>query len=109
MENQNNTLTVPFSKLKAVVDQLEKHPVLEDRTEDLTITFEFIIGSLFPTAMQSIHNALQDEHTIGYIEGSHGNNMPLLYHVECPDCFHIWWSEEAFPKYCPYCGKEICD
>ena len=79
MENQNSTLTVPFSKLKAVVDQLEKHPVLEDRTEDLTITFEFIIGSLFPTAMQSIHNALQDEHTIGYIEGSHGNNMPLLY------------------------------
>lgn len=30
-----------------------------------------------------------------------------MYHLSCPLCSKLWWSENAFPKYCPYCKQEI--
>lgn len=28
------------------------------------------------------------------------------YHLNCMNCGKNWWSEEAFPKCCPYCGLD---
>lgn len=30
----------------------------------------------------------------------------IKYHLSCPECGRTWWSEEAFPEECPYCGAE---
>ena len=29
----------------------------------------------------------------------------VIYHLSCTECGKDWWSEEAFPKVCPHCGK----
>lgn len=34
------------------------------------------------------------------------NSHLIKYHLSCPECGRTWWSEEAFPKKCPYCGAE---
>lgn len=34
-------------------------------------------------------------------------NKKVMYHLSCPLCSKLWWSENAFPKYCPYCKQEI--
>lgn len=31
----------------------------------------------------------------------------LRYHVNCPHCKYIWWSQNPFPKKCKKCGKSI--
>lgn len=36
---------------------------------DVEISFEFIIASLFPTSWKSIQNDLSRQHTLGYIQG----------------------------------------
>ena len=30
-----------------------------------------------------------------------------IYHLSCPYCLHLWWSEEAFPKKCPKCKTKF--
>ena len=57
--------TVKFSKLKKVINSLEEHPITKDRLEDLEVSFEFIIGSLFPDILENI----KDKITNSYIEG----------------------------------------
>ena len=29
-----------------------------------------------------------------------------VYHLNCPECGHDWWSTEAFPNFCPNCGVD---
>ena len=28
------------------------------------------------------------------------------YRLNCDKCGHDWWSIDAFPNYCPYCGDK---
>lgn len=35
------------------------------------------------------------------------NNPGIVYHLLCQECGKTWWSEEAFPDKCPYCGCNL--
>ena len=37
--------------------------------EDPDVTFEYLVGSCFPTIFQNVQSALNEEHTLGYMEG----------------------------------------
>lgn len=60
---------VPFSRLKRLVETIEHHPQMKDRLDEVEVSFEFIVGSLFPTIMGNVHDALNKEHMNGYLEG----------------------------------------
>lgn len=60
---------VPFIKLKAMVEAIENHPQMKDRLDEVEISFEYVIASLFPNILHNVHDALQYEHMQGYIEG----------------------------------------
>lgn len=37
-----------------------------------------------------------------------------LYHLYCQRCGNIYWIDEAFPNFCPFCGikqanTSLCD
>lgn len=66
----DNIDKVPFSKLKRMVESIEHHFVESpERLDEVELTFEYIIGSCFPTVFDNIKEALKEEHTKGYIEG----------------------------------------
>lgn len=99
---------IPFSALKQLVEQIEKQPHLADRLNEVEISFEFLIGSLFPSIWNNIHDTLQQEHTKGYAEGIGANfNIEQLYEHLCDTENKLYWSDLAFPKYCPICGKKL--
>lgn len=71
-EEKKNEFIVPtkFSRLRNMVKSVEKELGGDGiDLDDLDISFEFIVGSLFPQAYQSMLDSLKDEHTLGYIEG----------------------------------------
>lgn len=72
----DNIDKVPFSKLKRMVESIENHFVESpERLDDVELSFEYIIGSCFPTVLDNIKNALKEEHTKGYIEGLQGREL----------------------------------
>lgn len=97
---------VPFKQLKQLVERLETQPHLADRLDEVEISFEFIVGSLFPSVLTNIQNALKDEHTKGFIEGSKITPQPM-YEVSCDECGEIWFDSTPSPMYCPQCGAEL--
>lgn len=60
---EESLATVQLSKLKQCIESVEKH--YPDREEDIELTFEFIIGSLFPDVLQNV----KEEMTKNYIAG----------------------------------------
>lgn len=58
-------ITVSFEKLKKIVK------VLEDKgmKKDDQVSFEFIVGSLFPYILDNIKKEMQKQHALGYAEG----------------------------------------
>lgn len=30
----------------------------------------------------------------------------LSYHLSCDNCNKIWWMDDGFPAYCPFCGNK---
>ena len=58
---------VPSVRLKDVEKLVSK--IKETCSEDVEISFEFIIASLFPTSWQNIQNSLNHYYTQGYIQG----------------------------------------
>lgn len=54
---------IPLSRLRRIVRQMD------DRESQLPITFEFLMGSCFPTIYDTIQARLTDEYTQGYIQG----------------------------------------
>ena len=62
--------TVKLSRIKAAVASIEKHFEGEPpRIEDIEVSFEYIIGSFFPTVWEKIQKTLSEEHTKGFIDG----------------------------------------
>lgn len=64
--------SVKLSRVKKVIDHIEhdlNNVDCKERGIDPDISFEYIIGSLFPTIFQNIMNRLADEHTKGFIDG----------------------------------------
>ncbi len=58
--------TVKLSKIERFVNSLSKYNTSE---LDPDISFECVIGSLFPTCFQKIQDYIKDQYTKGYIEG----------------------------------------
>lgn len=56
---------VKFSKVLRVVKTLEKSGMRKDSE----VSFEFIVGSLFPDAFKNMQTALRTEYTKGYAAG----------------------------------------
>lgn len=65
----NNIDIVKLSRLKRIVRSLEIM-CEENNKEDIDITFEFLIGSCFPSCYSNVQKALQHQYTLGYIEGT---------------------------------------
>lgn len=63
--NVELNLNVPYKKLRAIMAHLNS---MKFRDEDL-VSFEFIVGSLFPTAYYNIQEEIRRQYTIGYVDG----------------------------------------
>lgn len=64
--------SVKLSHLKKVVKHVERDLMSIDFSErgiDPDVSFEFLIGSLFPTVYKNIMDAMSKERTQAYIEG----------------------------------------
>lgn len=55
-----------LSRVQKVLDSIRATNVIE---EDPDVTFEYLVGSCFPTIFQNVQSALNEEHTLGYMEG----------------------------------------
>lgn len=55
-----------LSRVQKVLDSIRATNAIE---EDPDITFEYLVGSCFPTAFQNVQSALNEEHTLSYMEG----------------------------------------
>ena len=58
---------VNLSRIKKMVESLEKS--LGDTIEDVEVSFEYVVGSLFPTVFTNVMDRLKQEHMNGYLEG----------------------------------------
>ena len=55
-----------LSRVQKVLDNIRAANAIE---EDPDVTFEYLIGSCFPTIFQNVQSALNEEYTLGYMEG----------------------------------------
>jgi hypothetical protein len=70
MNNEKNIDYTLFSKLQNMTKTLNEHYKTSNINPDSQeLSFEFIVGSLFPNIFNNITKQLSDEHTKGYIEG----------------------------------------
>ena len=70
-----NMDTTSLSRIKKIVEQLERQKAQLELSEedDLEVAFEYIIGSLFPTAYQNMKNVCRAFYIEGYNEGKKAN------------------------------------
>lgn len=62
---EDNMPKVSYKHFKKVANVLEK---ANTRDEDF-VTFEFLVGSLFPVALDNIKKELKNQYTLGYMQG----------------------------------------
>lgn len=55
-----------LSRVQKVLDSIRAINAIE---EDPDVTFEYLVVSCFPTIFQNVQSALNEEHTLGYMEG----------------------------------------
>lgn len=55
-----------LSRVQKVLDNIRAANAIE---EDPDVTFEYLVGSCFPTIFQNVQSALNEEYTLGYMEG----------------------------------------
>ena len=58
-------LTVKFELLERIVRFLRR----DGAQPDTEVSFEFLVGSCFPNALENIKLALREEYTKGYLDG----------------------------------------
>lgn len=63
-------ITVKYGKLKKVVEAIEEL----NPTDDMDISFEYVVGSCFPNIMENIERAMRQQYTLGFVEGQKGEN-----------------------------------
>lgn len=62
--------SVKLTRVEKILESVKKHyQDSPERIDDIELSFEFIIGSLFPDVYNNILEALNREHTLGYMEG----------------------------------------
>ena len=68
--------SVPYSSVKAALKQIEEHYAeCPERLDDVSITFEYLVGSFFPKIIENINKAMNEQYTLGYIQGRKENIM----------------------------------
>lgn len=72
---------VQFTHFKRVVEQVEK--TYKGNLNELELSFEFIMASLFPQIYKRVQERLNKEHTLGYIEGYKAASAALGIEDEC--------------------------
>lgn len=72
---------VRFMHIKRVIEQVEK--TYNGNTDELELSFEFVIASLFPQVYKNIQERLNKEHTMGYIEGYKAASAAMRIEDEC--------------------------
>lgn len=67
---QENLDTVKLERIKRCVESIEKHFENEpERLQDIEISFEYIIGSLFPNVLNNIKNEMTKNYIAGFEVG----------------------------------------
>lgn len=62
--------SVPLSKLKAAIAQIEDHyRDTPERLDDIEVTFEYLIGSFFPEVVKNVQDEANKQYTAGYFAG----------------------------------------
>lgn len=61
-----------FGRLKRMLESLEK--TLGPRM-DMDLSFEYVVGSLFPGAWDNIQKAISDAHMAGYLQALEDYNI----------------------------------
>jgi hypothetical protein len=62
---ESNVPSVYVSDLEKLAERVRK----VTGEENVEVSFEFIIASLFPTSWKNIQGALTNQYTLGYIQG----------------------------------------
>ena len=88
MENVTKVPSVTLSEIEKLLKRVRE--VSEDR--EVEISFEFIIGSLFPTSWNNIQEALSQQYIegyrAGYRDGEEGvRREKVLHSLEKYDCY----------------------
>ncbi len=61
---------VKYAQVKAALDQIAEHyQDTPERLNDVDISFEYLIGSFFPTIVKNIQSAMSQQYINGYIQG----------------------------------------
>ena len=59
--------TVPLKKVKAAIESLEARCPEE---KEMSVSFEYLVGSFFPQVLTNIQNTIKDSYTRGYIDAT---------------------------------------
>lgn len=65
-ENGNSLICTTLEHLVQITEKLKRDCPKSKKREDTFIPFEFVIGSLFPTAYKNIKDAMAKEYIKGY-------------------------------------------
>jgi hypothetical protein len=74
---ETNVPSVYVSDLEKLTERIRK----VTGEENVEVSFEFIIASLFPTSWNNIQSALTHQYTLGYIQGRKDEQEEHRQHV----------------------------
>lgn len=60
---------ISFSRLESMVESIKKQPHLKDRLDEVEISFEYLVGSLFPSILTNVRDEINNAYTQGYLQG----------------------------------------
>lgn len=71
MERTDTYGTVKLARVKAAIKQIEEHysDYSPEEIDNIDITFEYLVGSFFPTILNNMDEALNHNYTKGYMQG----------------------------------------
>ena len=63
--------TVKLARVKAAIAQIEEHykDFSQEEIDNIDITFEYLVGSFFPTILENIDKEVSRQHAKGFAEG----------------------------------------
>ena len=64
-------ITVEYKTLKKITDILNKRGTKPNDE----VSFEFVVGSLFPHVLENIKEEMRHQYTQGYMDGMEGKEM----------------------------------
>lgn len=76
--------TVKYSRYKKCLDSIERNfKGTPRKIEDIDISFEYVIGSLFPKSYQNIKDLLTERYIEGYNEGKKELQTDSYFNSSC--------------------------